>query len=635
MKYRQNSIKRLCCFLTVAMVAFGSATTGSTYAAAQNQTSVTTIQGQKSIGDIGVDITWYDFGSNYTYYSIRDDSGTGLYALSLHNPETNENKVGYVNGKGEPVLEPNTYDISSYNWGDEVASILRKGSVYHCITSKGIKTIDAGEYSEIGPFDGGYATVKLKTTWNKGVIDADGVLLFEEKSGKYEGFQFLGDGLFSAKINDKSYDLLDSSGKILSKNSYQYIYEPTEDAIMVFKDEKWGFLDTAGNEIVPIIYENASPFREGLAAVCKGGKYGFTDKTGAEVISPGFDYASSFYGGLASVSLNNKYGLIDKSGNIIVPLEYDVSPRYEDGFLTVSSDNKTLFFNTLGELVKTTDYSSVAFNSPNRIYVKKTSNGSEISAYLDKDGNNLTGFKEFPFYYVSEEFYLGIKGSPLSPGAALAHDYGQKIALFDSAGNNLTGFKYSNSGQTFNDLKVVKKYYYEGAGLVNKYGAELLPTIFDDILLTDEGYAFVAIADSESSLNGRVGYFKIPDSFHEMKGTKPITVYLDGVELYFDSQPVIVNQNTMVPMRKIFESLGSAVEWDNKARTVTAIAGNKTLKLTIGSTTAYIDGTKVPLDSPPFIQNDTTFVPLRFVSENLGVDVKWDNSMRRVVMTSK
>ena len=50
-----------------------------------------------------------------------------------------------------------------------------------------------------------------------------------------------------------------------------------------------------------------------------------------------------------------------------------------------------------------------------------------------------------------------------------------------------------------------------------------------------------------------------------------------------------------------------------------------------------VNGQQVEMDveAPPFIYNDRTYVPLRFVSEALGADVDWDNKTKTVIINSK
>ena len=166
--------------------------------------------------------------------------------------------------------------------------------------------------------------------------------------------------------------------------------------------------------------------------------------------------------------------------------------------------------------------------------------------------------------------------------------------------------------------------------MVNQYGAEVLPTIFDNIYLTKEGYAFVQVSDTDTRFNARVGYFAIPESFSEKKRIPPVTVYLNGIDLYFDSEPTIVNSRTMVPMRKIFETLGAEVSWDESNRRVSAVRGEVTVELAVGQDIAYLNGNAIKLDAPAMIQDDRTLVPLRFVAEALDCDVSWDSVKRRV-----
>ena len=625
MKYKLNLMRKFCCFLTITLII--SLAAGSAYALDPKQ---------KSIEGIGADITWYDFGDTYTSYYINDDQETGFYALTMSDGNT-VSKTGFVNAKGEIVLAPVISDgySSSFGGGESVLTIKTADKHFYYIDSDGVKEIAGNDYLEIDSFHNGYATVTLKSNSHKGVIDKSGSLIFEDKEGKYKEFRYLGNNVFSAEISEKKYDFVDSTGALLSKSHYtnEWLRDVTEETISVSKDGKYGFLDLSGNEIVPLVYDEAYPFSGGLAAVCRNGKWGFVDKTGKEVVAIGFDTASRFGGSLAVVSIGGKWGLIDKEGKTVLPTEYDSVIESENGGFVASKDKEALLLDASGKTAGPEGYSYIYLNPDGRICVGKTLNGSDVRAYMDNNETMLTGWKEFYLRYLSDQLYLGIKSGEYPPGIVPPHDYSQRFALLDSGGNNLTGFKYSNTGGFFNNFQVVNRYYYGTAGLVNQYGAEVLPTIFDDILLTDEGYAFVTISD-ETSGTSRVGYFKIPERFSSIKNVRPITVYLNGTELYFDSEPVIRNQATMVPMRKIFEALGSSVEWNGGTNTVTASGNGKSVSLTIGSDTAYVNGSKIQLEASPFIQDDTTYVPLRFISENLGAEVKWDNDLRRVVITS-
>lgn len=113
----------------------------------------------------------------------------------------------------------------------------------------------------------------------------------------------------------------------------------------------------------------------------------------------------------------------------------------------------------------------------------------------------------------------------------------------------------------------------------------------------------------------------------------PPIVILNGNQLHFDVQPIIVSGRTLVPLRIIFESLGSSVDWDNDTQTVTAYKNGMTISLQIGSYWAYKNDEAVELDVPSQLIYGRTLVPLRFVSESLGADVSWDNYTRTVTIS--
>jgi hypothetical protein len=104
-----------------------------------------------------------------------------------------------------------------------------------------------------------------------------------------------------------------------------------------------------------------------------------------------------------------------------------------------------------------------------------------------------------------------------------------------------------------------------------------------------------------------------------------VKIRIDGIDLQFDPAPYIAPPGrTMVPMRGIFESLGAQVEWLAESQTILAHRGNREVRLQIGSTMAYVDGVGRPMDVAPAIQQDRTYVPLRFVAEALNASVNWD-----------
>lgn len=109
--------------------------------------------------------------------------------------------------------------------------------------------------------------------------------------------------------------------------------------------------------------------------------------------------------------------------------------------------------------------------------------------------------------------------------------------------------------------------------------------------------------------------------------------FVFGEEVENDVAPIIRNNRTMHPIRFIAEALGAKVEWDGNARKVTISTEDIEIVITIDSDTAVVNGESVKLDSPAFIENDRTYLPLRFISENLGAKVTWDEATKTVTIT--
>ena len=116
----------------------------------------------------------------------------------------------------------------------------------------------------------------------------------------------------------------------------------------------------------------------------------------------------------------------------------------------------------------------------------------------------------------------------------------------------------------------------------------------------------------------------------------PITVYVDGTKVNFDQQPVIKDDRTLVPMRRIFEALDAQVYWDEPSQSVTAVSGTDVILFQIGKTALYKNGQLAyTMPVPAQIINDRTLVPLRAIAESLGCDVGWDGIDYVVDITSK
>lgn len=109
-------------------------------------------------------------------------------------------------------------------------------------------------------------------------------------------------------------------------------------------------------------------------------------------------------------------------------------------------------------------------------------------------------------------------------------------------------------------------------------------------------------------------------------GQKEIAIFLDGNRLESDVSPYILPKVnvTMVPLRVISEGLGASVLWSQATRTVTIQKSDSVITMTSGRQQATVDNAIVGLDASVELKQGRVMVPIRFVSENLGIRVNWN-----------
>ncbi len=105
----------------------------------------------------------------------------------------------------------------------------------------------------------------------------------------------------------------------------------------------------------------------------------------------------------------------------------------------------------------------------------------------------------------------------------------------------------------------------------------------------------------------------------------PVSIIMDGVTApYTDTLPFVNDGSTMVPIRFVSENLGAKVNWDNSTKTVGILKDGKSITLKVGSSSASVNGTLQDVGAKSMQKNSTVLVPLRFVSEVLGANVNWN-----------
>lgn len=109
---------------------------------------------------------------------------------------------------------------------------------------------------------------------------------------------------------------------------------------------------------------------------------------------------------------------------------------------------------------------------------------------------------------------------------------------------------------------------------------------------------------------------------------------INGKSKKMDAKPFIKNNRTLVPLRFVVEALGGEVNWDGENRLVSVNSNGKNIELKIDSPIIKIDGKDIKIDQAAIIKGDRTYVPIRFIAENLDMVVNYINESREIEISS-
>jgi len=130
-----------------------------------------------------------------------------------------------------------------------------------------------------------------------------------------------------------------------------------------------------------------------------------------------------------------------------------------------------------------------------------------------------------------------------------------------------------------------------------------------------------------------------PVSGHTMVLTIDIkTMTVDSARVVLDAPATLLEDRTLVPLRALVEHLGGTISWNAKTRQVTLKARGTTIVLTIGKSTAFVNDKPLAIDPKnskvvPILSSSRTMLPLRFVGENLSLQVGWDAKARTITVS--
>lgn len=220
----------------------------------------------------------------------------GLACVGTSNEESGEIRYGYINEKGEWVINP------QFNFAERF--------------SEGMAAVGF-------PSQDGESILK-------GYINKKGKVVIPCQFTAAEDFTSNGTAIVALREKDGykfTYGLIDKNGKYLINPQFGYLDADGDLYRCRFADaDKYGWCDENGKIVINPQFEFATGFfNSELAPISLDSKmFGYADKTGKITINPQFDFCLPFVDGMAFVFSNKKVGFIEEEG------KYTVNPQFDD-----------------------------------------------------------------------------------------------------------------------------------------------------------------------------------------------------------------------------------------------------------------------------------------------------------------
>ena len=297
----------------------------------------------------------------------------------------------------------------------------------------------------------------------------------------------------------------------------------------------------------------------------------------------------------------------------------NVVPKYVDeNGLKVKADIKGMQVGINGDAVAERDYAhnAILFRTADNIAANNSLVGTTVTVKVNDNGlyteKELTVVKNYQAETLSVDPVQGAVGEANTVNVTVVDADGN----LSKVNGKLTATLVSQSNEDANvDVKVNPKVrdgkasiYMESdaAGtadvrlVVEAANGELYGTTFTYTFGDEDEYAgryvVMTIGSSDYLINNEI-----------VKG---------------DAAPYVDDAwRTMVPFRVLGEAFGAEVDWNQEAQSVTYTVGDTEIVMTIGENTYTLNGEEQTMDTAPVLSGDRTYVPVRFVAEDLGFEV--------------
>ena len=97
--------------------------------------------------------------------------------------------------------------------------------------------------------------------------------------------------------------------------------------------------------------------------------------------------------------------------------------------------------------------------------------------------------------------------------------------------------------------------------------------------------------------------------------------------------PEVINGTTFLPIRFVAEqALDTTVDWNPDTKEISLAKNGTQITLTLDKGQALVNGQEVDLANPPFVKGGRTLVPLRFLTENLAMEIDYNDADKTITI---
>lgn len=350
------------------------------------------------VGDFHDGLAWFCV-VNHPVQS-RAGGGESYYgggsSFDVENSNYSELKYGYINEKGEIVINPQFDNAGMFINGLAPVKINDK---YGFIDKYGKYVINP-QFDFTINFSEGLCPVMIDDIW--GFIDRSGKYIINPQ---FDFVSLFKNG-FSVVSTQEQYGVIDKNGNYIINPQFEYVGPYSDGLFEVVQNNLIGFVDKEGNYVInpqfefkeimmgkgfdqiyylllysrlrwtliiynPFLLEKESEsdylywlilpdlinspfyhlqFHEERYPIFQNGTWGFIDKSGNIVINPQFDEVNFFSEGLAPVKLSDSWGFIDKRGDYVINPQFDYVSPFINGLALFVQNNQYGYIDHKGEV---------------------------------------------------------------------------------------------------------------------------------------------------------------------------------------------------------------------------------------------------------------------------------------------